>query len=55
MDFKRFIGKDVRTSSGVAHIESVMGKYATLSYSVGGIGWLDLTSEFELITKKDSM
>ena len=42
--FRHLVGRYVMTKSGKARIESVMGKYGTLSYSVGGIGWLDLTA-----------
>ena len=37
------------TKSGKDRIESVTGKYGTLSYSVGGIGWLELTEKITLV------
>ena len=48
-NYKHLLGRQVNTNSGLARIESVIGNLATLSYSVGGIGWLDLTTKFELV------
>ena len=49
-NYKHLVGKFLNTSSGKARIESVMGKYATISYFlVNGVGWLDLTTEIDFV------
>ena len=47
--FRHLKGKYVMTKPGKARIESVMGKYGTISYSVGGLGWLDLTASITFV------
>jgi hypothetical protein len=51
-NYKSFVGKRINTKFGPALIKCATGKYGTVSYeNVDGIGWVDLSSNIEVLDK----